>query len=183
MRVRRRCDLARVGGTAEGREVRALAHAVAVRAADGTHEGDIGRGAAEHGDSDGVAVAVARLVVVDQVRRPHRIVHQIRRAKDLDAVLLHIGSALGVGARDEDAPVLQQDRLRVVQAVDGCISESGEARVDRGFGVVEQGVVVGFAGEAEASEALLCAVEDQVGSVGQSGHAGDDAFGRLEVGD
>ena len=121
MRVRRCCDRARVGGTAEGREVRALAHAVTVRAADSAHEGDLGRGAAEHGDGDGVAVAVARLVVVDQVRRPHRIVHQVGRDEDLDAVLLHVGSAFGVGARDEDAPVLQQDRLRVVQAVDGRI--------------------------------------------------------------
>ena len=42
--------------------------------------------------------------------------------------------------------------------------------------------MVGFAGEAKASKALLCAVEDQVGSVGQGGHAGDDTFGGLEVG-
>ena len=179
MWVRRRRDRARAAGTAEGREVRALAHAVAVRAADRPHEGDLGRGPAEHRDGDGVAVPVARLVVVDQVRRPRRVAHQVGRDEDLDAVLLHVGRAFGVGARDEDAPVLQQDRLRVVQTVDGRVGQPGEARVERRLGVVEQGVVVGFAGEPEPSEALLCAVEDQVGSVGHGGHAGDDAFGGL----
>jgi hypothetical protein len=173
-------DATRVTTAAKGREVNPLAHAVAMGAADGAHEGDLGRGAAGHGDGNGVTVAVARLAVVDGVRGLGGAAHEVGRDEDLNAVLLRVRGGFGVGARDKDAAVLQQDGFGVVQAVDGRVGHDGEARVQRRGRRVQDGVEVRFARQAEAREALLGAVEDQVRPIGEGDHARDDAFGGLE---
>jgi hypothetical protein len=178
--VRRRGNGTRVPGATECREVRSLSHAITMRAAHRAHEGDLGSRAAEHGDRDCVAVPVARLVVVDQVRRLCGVAHEVRWYEDFDTVLLDVGCALGVGSGNEDTAVLQQDGFGVVEAVDSRVGEDGEAGVEGRGGVEKDGVVVGLAGEAEAREALHSAVEDQVGAVWKGRHARYDAFGRLD---
>ena len=82
-----------------------LPHAVAMRAAHCAHEGDLGCRAAEHGDGDGIAVVVARFVVVDRVGRLRGVAHEVGRDEDLDAIFLGEARVFGVGAGDEHTTV------------------------------------------------------------------------------
>jgi hypothetical protein len=163
MCVRRRRDCTRVPVAAECREVRPLPRAITTRTAHCAYKGDLGCGAAERGDNDYIVVPVAHLVVVNQICWLRCVVHQIWRP-------------FRVRAGGEAAAVLEQDRFGVVKTVDCDVSEPGEAGIKRGGRVVEDGVVVRFAGKAEAGEALHCTVEYKVRSVREGGHAGDDAF-------
>jgi hypothetical protein len=158
VRIRRRRDRTRRSTTTECREVCPLPHTVTMRAAHRAHKRYLRGRTIEHSNRDRITVPIARLVVIDQIRRLCRVAHEIGGNEDLNAVLLDVGSGFGVRARDEDAAVEEQDGFRVVQAVDGGVGEDSEARVEGRSGVVEHGVVVGFAGEAEAGEALHRAV-------------------------
>lgn len=64
----------------------------------------------------------------------------------------------------------------MVEAVDSGVGHYCEARVDGFTGVVEDGVVVWLTGEAEAGEALLGAVEDEICAVWEGDYIGQKAF-------
>ena len=179
MRVRRRDDIARVAVARHLREDGALAHAVAVGAGLGAHEGEAHGPAAGERDRHRDRLAVAPVLVRDRVGRLRLARLEVRRHEDLDARLLDQPVGLGVGAADEHAAVREEDGFRVVEAVDGGVGHHGHARVDGLGWVVQDGVVVGVFGETETGHALFGAVEDQVGSVGERGHAGQDALGGL----
>jgi hypothetical protein len=129
----RRCARAR-----ERREDCPLAHAIPVSAGRSAHEGELGicRDASWEvdGDRDGLAVRPVR--VRNAQRRRRRAIQQIRRHEDLDAVFFWVHAVLGVGAGDDDAPVLEQTRFRVVQARDYCRGHDAHAAADGQGGVV-----------------------------------------------
>lgn len=137
MCARRRCNCARVSAATEGREECSLTHTIAMRTAHGTHQGDFGRGAAQYSDSDGVPIPITRFAVVDQVRRLGGVTHEVQRDEYLDAVFLDVLSAFGVRAGEECAAVLEQDGLRVVEAVDGAAGQDCEAGIEGRSGVVK----------------------------------------------
>ena len=177
MRVRRRRDGARRSRAGHGGEQDALAHAVAVGARFGAEErhADVGGAAGSDGDGDGGAVGP--VCVGDGVGGLGVAGQEVGRDEDLDAVFLGVDVVLGVGARDHDAAVLEQDGFGVVEAGDDRVGHDGDALADGLGGVVEEGVEVGRGGEAEAGGALVRAVEDQVGAVGEGGDAGHYALG------
>ena len=178
--VRRRGDGARGAGAGERREDGALAHAVAVGAADGAHERDLHRGrrALVQRDRDLDALAVCPVRVDDGVGGRGQAGHAVGRDEDLDAVLLRVDAVLGVGARDHDAAVGHEDRFRVVQARDRRVGHDAHALVDGRGGVVQDGVEVGPVGQAEACHAVRGPVEDEVRSVREGGDARHDALRR-----
>jgi hypothetical protein len=67
----------------------------------------------------------------------------------------------------------------MVETDDSCVGHDAHAVVDRLARVVEHSVEVGLGGETEAGTALLAAVHDDVGSVGEGGDAGNYALGGL----
>lgn len=177
VRVRRRRDGARRARARHGREEDALAHAVAVGARLGAQQGDAEvRGAAGR-DGDGDGGAVRPVLVCDGVGGLGVAGEEVGRDEDLDAVLLGVDVVFRVGARDQDAAVLEEDGFGVVEAGDDGVGHDGDALADGLGGVVEEGVEVRGGGEAEARGALVRAVEDQVGPVGEGGDAGHDALG------
>jgi hypothetical protein len=80
-----------------------------------------------------------------------------------------------VGARDEDAAVVEEDGFGVVEAVDCGVGHDAEAAVYRLAGVVEDGIVVWKVSESEAGETLHGAVEDNIGTIWKGSHASDDS--------
>ncbi len=179
--VRRRRDGARRGArAAEGREDGALAHAVAVRRAGRGHERELGvaRIVARQADRDGDLLAV-RPVRVGQAQRGRRgAVEQVRRHEDLDAVLLRVHAVLGVRAGDDDAPVLEERRFRVVQAGHDRRGHDAHAAAERLARVVQDGAEVGRRRQPKAGDALVRAVDNQVRAVGQGADARHDALRR-----
>ena len=149
-------------------------------AADGAHERDLHRRsrALVQRDLDLVGLAVGPVRGGDGVGGRGQARHAVGRDEDLDAVLLRVDAVLGVGARDHDAAVVHEDGLGVVEARDGGVGHDAHALVDGRGGVVEDGVEVGPVGEAEARDAVGCAVEDDVGPVGEGGDARHDALRR-----
>ena len=174
-----------VGGRSEGAsaatagdsgEEGALAHAVAVSGGFGAEQGEAGGGAGEGADvGDGNLLAVGPVAIGEGVGGAGGAGEEVGRGEGLDAVFLRVLAVLGVGAGHEDAAVLHEERFRVVEARHDRRRQDGHARPHRFGGIVEDGAQVGLGGEAEAGDALLGAVEDQVGAVGQGGDAGHDA--------
>ena len=177
MRVGRGRDGAGISPARDGREEDALAHAIPVGAGLGADEGDLDVVRAAGGNGDGDRSAIIPILIRDREGRLRQARKEVGGDEDLDAVFLWVFPVLRVGAGDEDAAVLEEDSLGVVEAGDDGVGHDGEARADRESGIIENGVEVGVGGEAEAGHALARAVEDEEGAVCEGGDAGQDALG------
>lgn len=82
---------------------------------------------------------------------------------------------VSVAARDEDPPILQQIRRRVVQSGDGGGSQGLEALPCFGAGVVHHGREHGVASIAPALAALRRAIDDQHIAGGEEDHVAHSA--------
>ena len=69
----------------------------------------------------------------------------------------------------------------MVETCDDGVGHDAEAGVDGLLGVVENGVEVGAGGETEAGDAVGGAVENEICTIGEGGHAGDDSLRGLEL--
>ena len=176
MRVRRCRNRTRRPRARDGREEDSLSHTITMRARLRAQKrnAQVRRAAFRHRDGNRRAVRPVR--ILNRERRLREAGEEIRRREDLDAVFLRIDVIFWIGARDHDAAVLEEDGFRVVEAGDDGVCHDGDAGADGLAGVVEEGVEVGRGGEAETGLALVCAVEDQVGAVGEGADAGHDAL-------
>lgn len=176
MRIRRRRNRTRGPRARDGREENPLPHTITMGAGLRAQErnAQIGRAAFRHRDGNRRTVRPVR--IRNRERRLRETREEIRRREDLNAVFLRIDVIFRIGARDHDAAVLEEDGFGVVEAGDDGVCHDGDAGADGLAGVVEEGVEVGGGREAEAGLALVGAVEDQVGAVGEGADAGHDAL-------
>lgn len=176
MRVRRRRNRTRRPRARDGWEEDPLPHAVTMRTRLGAEERNAQIRRAAFGDRDGHRRAVRPVRVLNREGRLRETREEVRGREDLDAVFLRIDVIFWIGAGDHDAAVLEEDGFGVVEAGDDGVCHDGDAGADGLAGVVEEGVEVGRGGEAEAGLALVGAVEDQEGAVGEGADAGHDAL-------
>lgn len=122
-------------------------------------------------------IAIGPIDVGDVELRSAGVTHEVRRDEDFDAVFLGVLAVFRVGARNQHAAVIHEDGFTVVETRDGCVGHDGHAVADGFGGVVEDGVEVGVVGETKAGVALVGAVGDEVGAVGEAAHTRHDALG------
>jgi hypothetical protein len=71
---------------------------------------------------------------------------------------------------------LEENGFGVVETVDSSVGHDTHSLVDGLRGIVKDCVVIWVGGETEASAALLPSIENEIGSVWESGHARDDSL-------
>lgn len=161
--TRRRLDRTRRRARArKRREDSPLPHAIAMRAARRAHEAElrITHIARREIDRDRDLLIIRPIRIRDGQVRLRRAVEEIRRQEDLDAVFFRVHAVLRVRAGDDDAPVLQEGGLGVVEARDDRGGHDAHAAAHGLAGVVQHGAEVGGRGEPEAGDALVRAVYD-----------------------
>ena len=164
---------------ADGRKQRTLAHAVAVRAGLGSHQGGARVRKGPGGDLDRDRLAVGPVLVCDRERwRSGSAGHAIRRDENLHPIFFWVLTILRIRARDHDAPIVHQDGLGVIQTGNSGVCHDRHALVYGLAGIIKHGVEIGASGEAETCHTLMGTVENHVCSVGKRRHAGDDSLGR-----
>ena len=157
-------------------------------AGGGGHKGDlqICSGPLEEVDVDVVSLTVLPILIYDGERGLGPPIGQIRGDVNFNseffgeffAAIREVG--LGVGSRDKDATVVEEDRLGVIHASNDGFAQLGETLAGGKSWVVEQSFQVWKVGQSETGDALLSAVQDEEGTIWEGDHAGHHTAGRLE---
>jgi len=163
-------------------------HQVTMGAGGGGHKRDLQVccGPLEELDVDVVSLTVLPILIYDGERGLGPPVGQIRRDIDFNSEFLgeffsairEVG--LGVGSRDEDASVMEEDRLGVIHASNNGFAQLGETLTGGKSWVVEESLQIWEVGQSETGDTLLSAIQDEEGTIGEGNHASHHTAGRLE---
>jgi len=186
--IGRRFDGTVVARTGHLGEEDTSSHQVTVGAGGGGHKRDLQVccGPLEEVDVDMISLTVLPILIYDGERGLGPAVGQIRWDVNFNSEFLgeffatvrEVG--LGVGSRDKDAAVMEEDCLGVVHASNNGFAQLGETLTGWKGWVVEQCFQVWKVGQSKTGDTLLSAVQDEESAIREGNHASHHTARRLE---